>query len=142
MITSLFPTICAESVPETVAFYREMLGFEVVDVSNGYVLLHPPGQPSIRIGIVARDHDSIPSAHYDWPVGVLIGVEVDDVDEVYSKVVEAGACVLRELRDEDYGQRHFITLDPEGTMVDVITRIAVPEYEGAYDRAAITCDAG
>jgi len=36
------------------------------------------------------------------------------------------------LRSEPFGQRHFMTVDPAGTLVDVITPIPpAPEYAGA-----------
>ena len=35
----------------------------------------------------------------------------------------AGLPVLRTLRDEDFGQRHFITADPNGVLIDVIKPI-------------------
>ena len=50
--------------------------------------------------------------------------EVADVDAAYEQLVTgAGLPVLRELRSEDWGQRHFITADPNGVLIDVITNI-------------------
>lgn len=134
MITSLFPTVCADSVEETSALYRDLLGFEEVFVADWYVQLQAPGQPLTQIGIVARDHESVPPEQRRAPSGVLMGVEVDDVDAVHARVVAAGFPIIRSLRDEEWGQRHFITLDPAGAMVDVITPTdpTIPEYEEAY----------
>lgn len=134
MITSTFPTVCAESVPETAAFYRDLFGFHDVFVADWYVQLQAPGEPLTQIGVVARDHDSVPPDHRRAPAGVLLGVEVDDVDEVHARVLAAGHPIVRSLRDEEWGQRHFIALDPSGTMVDVITPIAATtaEYAAAY----------
>ena len=37
------------------------------------------------------------------------------------------------LRSETFGQRHFMTVDPSGTLVDVITPIPpVPDYADLY----------
>jgi catechol 2,3-dioxygenase-like lactoylglutathione lyase family enzyme len=134
MITSTFPTLCADSVAETAAFYRELFGFEEVFVADWYVQLQAPGEPLTQLAVVARDHDSVPPDERRAPAGVLIGVEVDDVDEVHARLVAAGHPVIRSLRDEDWGQRHFISLDPSGAMVDVITPIAptTDEYVAAY----------
>jgi uncharacterized glyoxalase superfamily protein PhnB len=39
---------------------------------------------------------------------------VNDADHVYGRVLEAGADVLLEIKDEDYGGRGFTCRDPEG----------------------------
>jgi catechol 2,3-dioxygenase-like lactoylglutathione lyase family enzyme len=137
MITSTFPTVCADSVPDTAAFYRDLFGFDEVFVADWYVQLQAPGEPLTQLGVVARDHDSVPPDHRQAPAGVLLGVEVDDVDEVHARVVAAGHPIIRSLRDEEWGQRHFITLDPSGAMVDVITPIdpSTAEYVAAYAAA-------
>jgi hypothetical protein len=35
----------------------------------------------------------------------------------------AGLPILLELRDEAFGQRHFITADPNGVLIDIIKPI-------------------
>ena len=39
------------------------------------------------------------------------------------RLVTAGLPILRSLRDEAFGQRHFITKDPNGVLIDVIKPI-------------------
>ena len=53
----------------------------------------------------------------------MINFEVKDPDAVYERVKAAGLPILHTLRDEDFGQRHFITADPNGVMIDVIKPI-------------------
>ena len=139
MITTVFPTLCTDSVAETAAFYRDLLGFEEVFTADWYVQLQAPGSPQTQVGVVARMHDSVPPDHRQAPAGVLIGVEVDDVDDLHARVVAAGNRIIRSLRDEEWGQRHFITLDPAGAMVDVITPIppTTAAYEAAYDPTSL-----
>jgi uncharacterized glyoxalase superfamily protein PhnB len=43
-------------------------------------------------------------------------VVTDDPDGVYRRAVDAGAVVVRELVDEDYGSRGFTVRDPEGNL--------------------------
>ena len=45
------------------------------------------------------------------------------MDGEYERAREAGLTILQELRDEAFGQRHFITVDPNGVLIDVITPI-------------------
>jgi uncharacterized glyoxalase superfamily protein PhnB len=42
-----------------------------------------------------------------------------DVDEVYKKAQEMGAKIIQEPRNEFYGQRQFLVLDPAGCLIDV-----------------------
>jgi PhnB protein len=41
-------------------------------------------------------------------------LQVDDVDKHFAQAREAGATVLREPRDQDYGDRNYGVTDPEG----------------------------
>ena len=56
-------------------------------------------------------------------MGLLLNFEVEDVDAVYSEVEKAKLPILQPIRDEDFGQRHFITQDPNGVLIDVIKPI-------------------
>ena len=70
--------------------------------------------------------------------GLLINIEVPDVDAVHDRLASAGLPILLSLRDEAFGQRHFITADPAGVMIDVITPIApTAEFAVLYDPGAL-----
>ncbi|TWD81752.1 putative enzyme related to lactoylglutathione lyase [Kribbella amoyensis] len=133
MITSIFPTICADDVAATCDFYVELLGFRVVFDSGWYAQLESPDGHRPQLGIVEREHESVPESFRRRPAGVLIAIEVDDVDAVHERASAAGHTVALALRSEDFGQRHFMTVDPSGTLIDVITPIPPsPEFAAAY----------
>ncbi|NNH75026.1 glyoxalase [Nocardia uniformis] len=137
MITSIFPTICADDVPAVRDFYIELFGFGVNFDSGWYVQLEAPDEAKAQIGIVEREHESVPAAFRLRPAGMLLAIEVDDVDAVHAKAVKMGLQTPLELRSEDFGQRHFMTVDPSGTLVDVITPIPPSaEYAAAYAESA------
>jgi len=46
--------------------------------------------------------------------GKSIYVAVDDADTAYARAKKAGATIIQELTDRDYGSREFICRDPEG----------------------------
>jgi uncharacterized glyoxalase superfamily protein PhnB len=48
--------------------------------------------------------------------GRSIYVAVDDADAAYARAKKAGAKIVQELVDRDYGSREFICLDPEGSV--------------------------
>lgn len=43
-----------------------------------------------------------------------LSVQIDDPDSHYRRAVEAGAEIIQELRDEEYGSRGYMAKDPEG----------------------------
>ena len=77
---------------------------------------------------------------YRKPVqGLLLNFEIDDVDAEYARLKAAGLPILRDIKSEDFGQRHFIIHDPAGVMIDVIKVIPpTAEFAAQYaDGAAV-----
>jgi catechol 2,3-dioxygenase-like lactoylglutathione lyase family enzyme len=132
-IASLYPVLMTADVPRARAFYTELLGLDATFVSDWYVSLAAPGGGDAQLGIVAREHGSVPAGFRAAAAGMLVTVEVDDVDAVHARAVAAGLPFHVPLRDEPWGQRHFITEDPDGALVDVVTVIAPsPEFAALY----------
>ncbi|ADB52595.1 VOC family protein [Conexibacter woesei] len=132
-ISSIFPVLMTDDVPRAHAFYADLLGLSELFVVDWYVALAAPEDNHVQFAIVARDHSSVPAAFRKRCAGVLVTVEVDDVDTIHARAVERGLPFHIPLRDEPWGQRHFITEDPDGVLVDVIKVIAPsPEYAALY----------
>jgi uncharacterized glyoxalase superfamily protein PhnB len=126
---SLFPDICSHDVSAARDFYREVFGFEVTFEIAWYVQMRSPTDANLQIAFVARGHDSVPASHRRDPQGVLVTIEVDDVDAVHARAVELGVPVIYALRSEVWGQRHFMAEDPHGLLVDVVQLIPpTPEF--------------
>ena len=53
-------------------------------------------------------------ASADGPTTQSPYIVVPDADAVYDRARAAGAKIVMEIRDEDYGGRHFSCRDPEG----------------------------
>ena len=89
---------------------------------------------SVQLAFVDKSHDSIPDGFArPTAAGMLVTIEVPDVDAVHARAREAGLPMHVTLRDQAWGQRHFITEDPDGVLVDVIALIpATGEYAAAY----------
>lgn len=132
--TSYYPVIMAADLPATVAFYVEHFGFRPLFENEWYVHLRASEQPPVELAIVQRDHETIPAeARGRSAGGLLLNFEVEDPDAVYARVQQAGLPILRTLRDEAFGQRHFITADPNGVLIDIIKPIPpTGEYVAQY----------
>ncbi len=135
--TSYYPVLMTDDVAGTKAFYVEHFGFMPLFDSDWYVHLQSQEDTSVNLGIVDGNHETVPPQGRGKASGLLINFEVEDPDAVYRRVVDAGLPILRTLRDEPFGQRHFITCDPNGVLIDVIKPIAPSaEFEAQYSGGA------
>ncbi|MFC5404827.1 VOC family protein [Cohnella soli] len=124
-VSSFYPVILTEQVAATAAFYVEHFGFEKVFEADWYVSLKMSGSDiPFELAILDAAHSTIPGAYRTQVKGLILNFEVDDVDADYERLIRgAGLPLEREIRSEDFGQRHFITSDPNGVLIDVISII-------------------
>jgi catechol 2,3-dioxygenase-like lactoylglutathione lyase family enzyme len=130
-VSSIYPVLMTDDVPGQIAFWTEHFGFEVTFVSDWYVSLR---REAWELAVLDHGHPTIPAGHGRVAGGVLVNLEVDDVDDEWRRlVVDGPLAALLPIRSEDFGQRHFIVAGPDGVLVDVITNIAPAEsYADAY----------
>jgi len=121
--TSYYPVLMTGDAGATMRFYVEHFRFKPLFESDWYVHLQSAEDRRVNLGIVHGDHETIPEAGRGRAAGLLINFEVRDVDAVHERATAAGLPILRSLRDEPFGQRHFITQDPNGVLIDVIKPI-------------------
>lgn len=122
-MNSLFPDICSDDLAASQNFYRDLLGFEVIFENAWYVQMQHPRRPAAQIAFVARDHQSVPKAYQARAHGVLVTVELDDVDACHAHARALGVALVYPLVSEVWGQRHFMVADPNGLLVDVVQLI-------------------
>jgi uncharacterized glyoxalase superfamily protein PhnB len=135
---SLFPVIITPALTAARDFYVQHLGFHVVFDADWYVQLHAPrvdnGVP-VELAFMVPDLPSqlFPLRPAFNGQGMIVTIEVSDVDALYQQLREAGYEMMVELQDEPWGQRHFLLRDPSGTLLDVVKQIPPsPEYVTAY----------
>lgn len=126
-LTSFYPVLMTADVGATAAFYQDMFGFRPLFAADWYVHLQAAGDSNVNLAILHGDHDTIPAMGRGRAAGLLLNFEVADVDAVHARLAAAGAEIVLPLRDEDFGQRHFIMAAPDGVLIDVITPIPPSE---------------
>lgn len=120
-LTSLYPVLMTTDVAASAGFYRTHFDFEVTFESDWYVSLK---RGTWELAVLDATHSTIPEGFRDLPArGVLLNFEVDDVDAVHTRLVDAGLTPVLPLRSEDFGQRHTIFAGPDGVLIDIITPI-------------------
>jgi len=111
----VWPTLRARDARGLIRFLADAFGFEETAVygEGGQVhhaqLSWPPGG-GIMLGSATDDDGSWPLRPGTFGAYVV----TDDPDGLFARATAAGARVLRELHDTDYGSREFAVLDPEG----------------------------
>lgn len=124
-VLRIVPNVSSEAFVASREFYAEMFDLVVsVDLDDWYLQLMPESDSRLNIGFVKPDHElfagrSMASGAY----GVVLTIHVDDVDEAYNRAKRLGAEIAAEIRNEDYGQRHFLVVDPNGLVLNVMSTL-------------------
>lgn len=137
-VTSYYPVIMTADVAASAAFYQTHFGFVSLFTADWYVHLQLESDPSVNLAILDCQHSTIPEAGRGRVSGLLLNFEVEDPDAVHDRLKAAGLPVLLPLRDEAFGQRHFITSDPNGVLIDIIKPIPpTGEFAAQYEASAL-----
>jgi catechol 2,3-dioxygenase-like lactoylglutathione lyase family enzyme len=115
----------------SLAFYRDVLGFEVrTDVGQGamrWITVGPPGQPGTSIllappavdpGITDEERRTVremmAKGTYGW-----IMLATTDLDGTFDKLQAGGAEVVQEPTVQPYGVRDCAFRDPAGNLIRI-----------------------
>ncbi|WP_274426668.1 VOC family protein [Chelativorans sp. YIM 93263] len=136
--TSYYPVIMTDDVEKTTAFYCTHFRFQPLFESHWYVHLQSSEDETVNLAILSGNHETVPETMRGRISGLILNFEVENPDEEYERAKTAGLPILQELRDEDFGQRHFITADPNGVLIDVIKPIPPSaEFAAQYEADAL-----
>lgn len=94
------------------AFYRGLFGLELV-MDLGWIVTfaaEAPARPQVSVGVEGGSGTALPD----------ISIEVDDVDAVHRRAVEAGYEIVYGIADEPWGVRRFHLRDPSGKVLNVL----------------------
>ncbi|MFQ6547997.1 VOC family protein [Aestuariibius sp. 2305UL40-4] len=136
--TQYYPVIMTADVAGTAEFYRRHFRFTPTFESDWYVHLQSEEDPGVNLAVLRGDHETVPAQGRGQVSGLILNFEVADVDAEYRRAVAADLPVLLPIRDEPFGQRHFIVADPNGVLIDVIKPIPpAPEFLAQYAAEAV-----
>lgn len=122
-ISVQYSTMIVKSLEESVAFYREVLGF-----SEGYHVDFPVGGITIMNSPGGASVELIEAPQF--PVGLYsVGTDVDDLDETIAILKGKGCEVIGEIATTTVGRQIFV-MDPNGVRICLIEHTA--EYKEIY----------
>jgi uncharacterized glyoxalase superfamily protein PhnB len=116
---------------ESLAFYRDTLGFELrQDVGYGgmrWLTVGPKGQPSTSIvlyppgadpGITDDERRTITEMMAKGTYGIIV-LATQDLDGVFDRLQATGADVVQEPTEQPYGVRDCAFRDPAGNLIRI-----------------------
>jgi catechol 2,3-dioxygenase-like lactoylglutathione lyase family enzyme len=116
----LWTGFITDKLKETREFYVDRLGFSVMFEADWVLLLRPPGANS-RLGFLKPGLESqAPMFRKPYAGGGWIALDVDDVDAEFERIKKTGLKIAVPVRDEPWGDRHFVVVDPNGIGVDFV----------------------
>lgn len=117
---SFYPVLMIEELKRSKEFYMNYFGYSVSFEADWYVSLVNK-RTNGELALLDLNHETIPEGYGKAAQGLLLNIEVEDVDAIYQKLaIENQLPIVLDIRSEAFGQRHFITRDPNGVLIDVI----------------------
>jgi uncharacterized glyoxalase superfamily protein PhnB len=117
---SITANLKVNNVKETLEFYKEILGFEVVVTVPGY------DQPVLNWGMVKNKGAELMfqekgNLEEEYPIlkgqdgvsGLSLFVKVEDIEGLFGKI-KGKAEVIKEIHETFYGTKEFAILDNNG----------------------------
>lgn len=132
MSTTIHSSFLPHTDPEaSLAFYRDVLGFEVrLDVGYEnlrWITVGPAGQPDTAIVLhpqgvgtdITEEEREVLAALLAKGSYFGINLATDDLDAMFAQIEAAGVDVVQEPIEQDYGVRDAAVRDPAGNLIRI-----------------------
>jgi uncharacterized glyoxalase superfamily protein PhnB len=119
------PYLLYEDGAAAIDFLTSAFGFEeVMRMDDDGAVSHAElrlGEDSVMLGYPGSDYKSPRQADHR---SALVHVYVDDVDAHFERAKAAGAEIVMEPTNQEYGDRRYDAMDPEGQFWSFATPLA------------------
>jgi len=102
-----------ENIEAAQHFYHEILGLEILMDLTWIRTYGTDSSMQVQISFASEGGSGTPVPD--------ISIEVDDVDEMHSKMKNAGFAVIYGPADEPWGVRRFYVRDPFGKTINILS---------------------
>ncbi|MFN1215903.1 VOC family protein [Chryseobacterium kwangjuense] len=112
MIKRIVANIKTEDLSKADLFYQGILGLDIL-MDHGWIKTFGNDEKAkVQVSFATQGGN-------DTEVP-LLSIEVDNVDELYEKIQQAGFEITYGITDEDWGVRRFYVKDPFGNLVNIL----------------------
>lgn len=111
-VKRIVANIAAENLESAKAFYGDILGMDIV-MNHGWIMTFAsdsPMAPQISIASEGGSGTAVPD----------LSIEVDNLEEVHQRVVDAGMQIEYGPIYEEWGVQRFYVRDPFGRLVNIL----------------------
>jgi catechol 2,3-dioxygenase-like lactoylglutathione lyase family enzyme len=132
--TASFTVFIVDDLAAAKAYYTDHLSFSVVFDADWYV--HLATDTGVQVGFMRSGLPEMPAIFEKaFPgEGAIFSLETADADTAFAYAEKSGLDIIAPIRSEEWGQRHFLLVDPNGIIVDIIQNIQpTTEFEGHYE---------
>lgn len=114
-IRRVVPNVESDCFDDSRKFYAGFLGFDVAMDMGWVMTFASQTNPTAQITILAKSDTPAPHPQ--------ISIEVEDVNMIHAKAVEQGIPIVYPLTDEPWGVRRFFVVDPNGTVINILSHV-------------------
>jgi catechol 2,3-dioxygenase-like lactoylglutathione lyase family enzyme len=115
-VRTLVPIFTTDRIAEAREFWVTKLGFQVSFDHDHYLGLRAGAKGSPEIAFMRPDANA---PHAFEGRGASFSLEVEDADREHARFRELGVPILAEPKDQPWGARGFVALDPNGIVLFV-----------------------
>ncbi len=111
-VTRIVANIATDNVAAAAAFYRDLLGLELL-MDHGWIATYGSAQTMrVQLGVASEGGSGTPVPD--------LSIEVDDVDSALARMRAAGIGIVYGPADEPWGVRRFYVRDPFGRLLNIL----------------------
>ncbi len=124
-VQSMFPVMVTPQLDAVKTFYESIFGFTTVFYEKAFYLHLVSPNGAVQLGFLMPGHPTQPDFLHPLmnPDGYVISLEVQDAEKAYDFAKSQSLTVSLPLKEEVWGQYHFMVTDPAGIQVDVVQNI-------------------
>ena len=124
-IDAMFPVMVTLDIEAVKQYYETVFGFNAVFYDSDFYLHMVSPDSGAQLGFLLPDHATQPE--FLRPVmskeGYVISFEVKDAAQAYAEALKMQLDITMELKEEIWGQIHFMVQDPAGLRVDIVQHV-------------------
>lgn len=111
-VKRIVANINTQQVAEASRFYEQVLGLELL-MDHGWIVTYgSKTNMNVQISFASEGGSNTPVPD--------LSIEVDDVDEVYERIIKAGFPIEYGPVIEPWGVKRFYTRDPFGKLINIL----------------------
>jgi len=126
-IEAMFPVMVTPNLEAVKQFYEAVFGFNAVFYDPNFYLHLVSPSTGAQLGFLLPNHNTQPE--FLHPImsanGYVISLEVKDAAKAYVEAKNLNLSIVMHLKEEVWGQIHFMLQDPAGFRVDVVQHLEV-----------------